>query len=798
MKALRFFIGCIVPIACLCVGCSDNGKPQNDDTSLDTGTVRDSGGLTMASDSDTSSAVVPDTTSQTADTLQPDTGTGTTGVSGDCSGVVCNTPPANQCDTNNGLIVYNATGWCSQGTCHYIPGTVTCDGACINGVCQGTPCQAVLCNSPPEAECLGDTNVLRVYGMNGSCSPLNGTPQCNYTSEDVVCEGGCADGQCIDAPCAHVVCDDPPARYCDGNHLVTWNNISRCEAGECIYEAQIVSCVNGCQDGTCVAQSACESVTCADPPAPYCADNATLRAFKVAGTCQDGFCFYAPFDVTCATSCEAGQCAGDLCAGVDCSAGPPMYCDADGVTLISWDGLSGTCSGGVCNYGLQPTTCVEGCESGSCRNDPCGGVTCDAPPADYCTGGQSAVQYISPGICVGNGSCAYQSSPVSCPMGCELGICLAGSDTGDTDTSTELDTGTVIDTSGDTSLDTNADTGTVEPSTSDSSPDSSQETDTAPLAEAYFFDDFEHNVDKWLLSGLDWNLNQMPSPSGSFCLSESPDGEFVENANVSATFATSIDLSASTDPVLNFWYRLGLGDAADGYDYVYVEVSKDGGTDWTQLWETHGKNISSWTFQQLDLADYKTSAVKIRFRLRADADTRLGEGWDIDDVFVGERDATRLPYPFSENFESGLSNWLLSSQDWGANDIPSPSGSTCLSDSVGAEFVPNANAMAMTAHSIDLSTSTDPVLSFWYKLGLGDAADGYDYAYVEVSQDGGTQWTQLWETHGKNISTWTFQQLDLATYKSSDVKVRFRLRADADTRLGEGWDIDDVLIGERN
>ena len=636
MRSLRF-CSCILSVTCLYVGCSNQSKTQKDDTAIEAGTERDSSEQKTVNDSDTNSDVIPDTATHSTDTQQTDSETGTMSALADCSGMVCNQPPANQCDTNSGLIVYNATGWCSEGTCHYIPATVTCDGVCKNGICQDTPCQAVLCSSPPETQCVGDTNVLRVYGEKGNCASLDGNPHCNYPSEDFVCDGGCANGRCTDAPCAHVTCDDPPARYCDGNNLIMWNSISRCEAGECIYEAQIVPCGSGCQDGACVDQNVCASVICADSPAPYCTDSATLRAFRVEGTCQNGFCFYSPFDVACEIRCEAGQCEGDPCAGVDCSQGPPMYCGADGVSLTSWDGLPGTCSGGVCNYGLQSITCADGCESGSCRNDPCGGVICNFPPADYCTGAQSAVQFSSPGTCVGNGACAYQSSPVTCPQGCDLGICRPGSESGDTDTPQEPDTESATDTADDTTMDTDTDRDTGTSPGNDTSTDSVPVTDTSQITDTYFFDNFEQTLDKWILSGLDWNLNQIPSPSGSFCLSDSPDGEFVANADVSATFSTSLDLSASTDPVLNFWYKLGLGDGTSGYDYVYVEVSQDGGTEWTQIWYSRGTVISTWTFLQLDLAEYKSSDVKIRFRLRADADTRLGDGWDIDDVFIGER-----------------------------------------------------------------------------------------------------------------------------------------------------------------
>jgi len=85
--------------------------------------------------------------------------------------------------------------------------------------------------------------------------------------------------------------------------------------------------------------------------------------------------------------------------------------------------------------------------------------------------------------------------------------------------------------------------------------------------------------------------------------------------------------------VLTFWHRIGL----HGDDYGHVDVSGDGGTTWSEL--VHYTNIieSTWARKQLDLREYRTSPVLIRFRLRDNGDGAYNLlGWDIDDVEIRE------------------------------------------------------------------------------------------------------------------------------------------------------------------
>jgi bacillopeptidase F len=87
--------------------------------------------------------------------------------------------------------------------------------------------------------------------------------------------------------------------------------------------------------------------------------------------------------------------------------------------------------------------------------------------------------------------------------------------------------------------------------------------------------------------------------------------------------------------MLHFWVKIKLSDATTGYDYAYVEISEDGGISWDTPALTYNDiTYSNWTEVFIGLSNYKTVPVKIRFRLRADGDDRVSDGWSIDDVSI--------------------------------------------------------------------------------------------------------------------------------------------------------------------
>ncbi len=147
-----------------------------------------------------------------------------------------------------------------------------------------------------------------------------------------------------------------------------------------------------------------------------------------------------------------------------------------------------------------------------------------------------------------------------------------------------------------------------------------------------------------------WARTSGFASSGSWCLTDSPPGDYANNADVSATLVVPTLLTAY--PRLEFDH-ICITEA--GYDYGRVEVSDDYGTSWTELarwdmdsypgWSDGIAGYGDWRHESLDLSDYVGEPVQIRFRLVTDGYV-TAPGWWVDDVRISDpacRNVTAVP-----------------------------------------------------------------------------------------------------------------------------------------------------------
>ena len=115
-------------------------------------------------------------------------------------------------------------------------------------------------------------------------------------------------------------------------------------------------------------------------------------------------------------------------------------------------------------------------------------------------------------------------------------------------------------------------------------------------------------------------------------------------------------------------------------------------------------------------------------------------------------------------------------------------------------------------HDFDLNGAVDPIFTFWTDYTIEEF---WDYAFVEVSTDGGTSWVQLPDMDGVTTNNdpngrlvdygglqngitgdsggWTQLRFDLSAYTGSAIKLRFRYATDAGF-LERGMFVDDVAL----
>ncbi len=119
---------------------------------------------------------------------------------------------------------------------------------------------------------------------------------------------------------------------------------------------------------------------------------------------------------------------------------------------------------------------------------------------------------------------------------------------------------------------------------------------------------------------------------------------------LNSTLTRSIDLSgASTASVSAWlWYEIETD-----YDYLYGEVSTDGGTSWTDAGDPiTGEDGTSWSQKTWDLTPWAGQSVMFRFRYATDGGVHY-KGPFIDDITITADGST----VFSDDVENGDNGW---------------------------------------------------------------------------------------------------------------------------------------------
>ncbi len=357
------------------------------------------------------------------------TGTDAAVTPGSCSGVACYTPPPNECAGQSTLLVHSPVGYCADGECHYATREEPCEtGGCTDGICTDNPCQGVSCIQPPDNMC-ADTDELLLYSSRGYCAEVNDLPECRYAFSSFDCTRRCQDGACVGEPWVGAECNTPPARFCESDTLLVWHTGGRLVDGRCEYTKKVIECEEGCADGNCIDELLCPHITCDTPPAAYCVGD-SLRVFEGRGVCDEennGFCDYLSRDLKCDNGCEAGQCIDQRCVGVTCDDTPVPTC-LDDSTLRVWDGTAGCDEAtGACRYGTADIDCENGCANGACTGDPCTGVVCTSQPSSHCLDPSTLRSYQGQGSCQvddnGEPFCSYSYDDITCDNGCANGRC---------------------------------------------------------------------------------------------------------------------------------------------------------------------------------------------------------------------------------------------------------------------------------------------------------------------------------------------------------------------------------------
>lgn len=146
-----------------------------------------------------------------------------------------------------------------------------------------------------------------------------------------------------------------------------------------------------------------------------------------------------------------------------------------------------------------------------------------------------------------------------------------------------------------------------------------------------------------------WNTTTTTFVSAPKSYTDSPTGNYANNANTLYTYVPSIDLSDAIAAKISFWAKWNI--EAD-YDFAQFQVSIDNGATWIGqcgLYTTDGTSANgsvqpnnqpvwegvqnSWVLEEIELSDYLGQVIKVRFQLKSDGGVRQ-DGFYFDDFSI--------------------------------------------------------------------------------------------------------------------------------------------------------------------
>lgn len=275
-----------------------------------------------------------------------------------------------------------------------------------------------------------------------------------------------------------------------------------------------------------------------------------------------------------------------------------------------------------------------------------------------------------------------------------------------------------------------------------------------------------------------WARTSSVSNSGTQSWTDSPSGNYANNANTALTYSNSINVTGPMSASFMMRY-----DLESGYDFLRVEVSTNGGGAWTTLQSITGSSGTAFKPFSIPLASYVGQTVQIRFRLTSD-NTLVGDGVYIDDFSV-----QNLAVNFSDNVE-GAANFTGTGSTWVVSTESASSPTKAWNDGPGTNYANNTNQLLKGTVDLDAEASGSQSIVF---KGLINTEAGYDFLSVNTSSDGGTSWVPRGSYSGTNsgFNTYTTPVGVLGT-----VRLGFRLTSDS-SNVSSGVAVDDIsVVGE--
>ncbi|MEO0337793.1 MAG: hypothetical protein AAF242_01130, partial [Bacteroidota bacterium] len=233
--------------------------------------------------------------------------------------------------------------------------------------------------------------------------------------------------------------------------------------------------------------------------------------------------------------------------------------------------------------------------------------------------------------------------------------------------------------------------------------------------------------------------------------------------------------NATNDAYFSFQYHM-LGATMGS---IELQIQTDASPSWATIWNKSGPFGDIWTTAFVDLDTYTGQNIQLRFK------TTTGSSYTgdiaIDDLSL----ETSAPPPvagclstihqfaYLESFETSFGGWVgTGSPSLWSRLSSSGADGLYIMRANGSAVVSTGGSASLESPCLDLSAAVDAFCSFQYLnywLTSGVTAS----MSFQVSDDGGSTWTSIWNRSGVSGLLWSTANVDLGNYIGSTIQVRF-------------------------
>ena len=228
-----------------------------------------------------------------------------------------------------------------------------------------------------------------------------------------------------------------------------------------------------------------------------------------------------------------------------------------------------------------------------------------------------------------------------------------------------------------------------------------------------------------------WGVTTSAYTSATGSITDSPNGNYLDNSDTKITLTAPVDLTAATSATLLYHAKWQI---EKGYDYVLTEASMDNGATWNALcglYTNQGTNLGNttqslydgyqfdWVQEVIDMTDYLGHKVNLRFHLVSDQAANY-DGFYFDDLTVlGKIDSSLIHTSISP--VSGEADWLIYPNPASDKAYISPASLTGSELSIYNALGAEVKRIKLTGTSFDLTGLTPGIYSVFINQ------DGYQH-----------------------------------------------------------------------